>query len=120
MTLSYKRVLYVLDTTDDARAARGKRVRIEEQEDGSLSFWHGEHALLATAIPKENGVQQGEVVESKRLSATLDFIQEKQRERARAKVGKPSTTLREAPPATCWNTAEDHHGPLRRDATLMD
>jgi len=94
--LSYKRVLYVLDPTDAARAARGTRIRIEEQEDGSLSFWHGEHALLATAFRKENGIQQGEVARSKRLSATLDFIQEKQRERARAKVAKPSTTLRDA------------------------
>jgi len=96
LTLSYKRVLYVLDPTDAARAARGKRVGIEEREDGSLSFWHGEHGLLATAFPKENGVQPGEVVESKRLSATLDFIQEKQRERTEARVAKASTTLREA------------------------
>jgi transposase-like protein len=94
LTLNYKRVLYVLDPTDAARAARGRRVGIEEREDGSLSFWHGEHALLAMAFPKEHGVQQGEVVESKRLSATMDFI--KERQRTEAKVAKPSTTLRKA------------------------
>ena len=54
LTLNYKRVLYVLDPTEAARAARGKRVGIEEREDGSLSFWHGEHALLAMAFPKEH------------------------------------------------------------------
>lgn len=96
LTLNYKRVLYVLDPTDAARAARGRRVGIEEREDGSLSFWHGEHALLAMAFPKEHGVQPGEVVESKRLSATMDFIKERQRERTEAKVAKPSTTLRKA------------------------
>ncbi len=96
LTLNYKRVLYVLDPTDAARAARGRRVGIEEREDGSLSFWHGEHALLAMAFPKEHGVQQGEVVESKRLSATMDFIVERQRERTEAKLAKPSTTLRKA------------------------
>jgi transposase-like protein len=96
LTLNYKRVLYVLDPTDAARAARGRRVGIEEREDGSLSFWHGEHALLAMAFPKEHGVQQGEIVESKRLSATMDFIKERQRERTEAKVAKPSTTLRKA------------------------
>ena len=96
LTLNYKRVLYVLDPTDAARAARGKRVSIEEREDGSLSFWHGEHALLATAFPKEHGVRQGEVVENKRLSATMDFIKEKQRQRTEAKIAKPSTTLRKA------------------------
>ena len=56
----------------------------------------GEHALLATAFPKELGVQQGEVVENKRLSAVLDFIQKQQHERTEAKVAKPSTTLRKA------------------------
>lgn len=96
LTLSYKRALYVLDPTDAARAARKKRVRIEEREDGSLSFWHGEHDLLATAFPKEHGVQQGEVVENKRLQETIEFIKERQRERTEAKVAKPSTTLRKA------------------------
>jgi hypothetical protein len=89
-------VLYVFDPTDAARATRGKRVGIEEREDGSLSFWHGAHGLLATAFPQEHGVQPGEVVENKRLAATLDFIQQRQRERIEAKVAKPSTTLRKA------------------------
>ncbi len=96
LTFSYKRVLYVLDTSDAARAARGQRVGIEEREDGSLSFWHGEHALLATAFPKDHGVPQGEVVENKRLSAALNFIKAQQRERTEAKVAKPSTTRRDA------------------------
>jgi hypothetical protein len=96
LTLNYKRVLYVLDPTDAARAARRKTVGIEEREDGSLSFWHGEHELLATAFPKEHRVQQGEVVENKRLSAALNFIKEQQRERTEARVAKPSTTRRDA------------------------
>ena len=89
-------MLYVLDPTDAARAVRGKTVGIEEREDGSLSFWHGEHELLATAFPKEHCVQQGEVVENKRLSATLEFIKKKQRERAEVKIAKSSTTRRDA------------------------
>ncbi len=96
LTLSYRRVLYVLDPTDAARAARGMKVGIEEREDGSLSFWHGDHELLATAFPKEHGVQQGEVVENKRLSAALDFIKKQQRERTEAKVAKRSQSRRDA------------------------
>ena len=41
-------------------------------------------------------MQQGEVVENKRLSEVMDFIQERQRERTEAKIAKPSTTLRKA------------------------
>jgi len=89
-------VLYVLDPTDAARAARGKRVGIEEREDGTLSFWHGEDELRATAFPKDHGIPQGEVVENKRLSAALDFIKAQQRERMEAKVAKRSTTRRDA------------------------
>ncbi len=89
-------MLYVLDPTDAARAARGQRVGIEEREDGSLSFWHGENELLATAFPKDHGVPQGEVVENKRLSAALDFIKAQQRERAEAKIAKPATPRRDA------------------------
>ncbi len=96
LTVHYKRVLYLLDPTDAARAARGKRIGIEEREDGSLSFWHGEHALWGTAFPKHHGVQQGEVVENTRLSAALNWIQGQQRERTEAKVAKPATTRRDA------------------------
>ncbi len=96
LTVNYKRVLYVLDPTDAARAARRKRVGIEEQEDGTLSFWHGEHELLATAFPKEYRVQQGEVVENKRLSSALEFIKKQQHYRIEAKAAKPSATQRDA------------------------
>jgi hypothetical protein len=96
LTLNYKRVLYVLDPTDAARAARGKPVGIEEREDGSLSFWHGERPLQATAFPKDHAVRQGDVVDNKRLSAALEFIKEQQRERTEKKIAKPSTTRREA------------------------
>jgi hypothetical protein len=96
LTLNYKRVLYVLDPTDAARAARRKRVGIEEREDGTLSFWSGEHELLATAFPKDHSTQQGEVVDNKRLSAALEFIKEQQHERTQAKIAKPSTKRRDA------------------------
>ncbi len=89
-------MLYVLDPTDAARAARRHRVHIEEREDGSLSFWHAEHQLRATAFPKDHSVRQGEVVENKRLSATMEFIKERQRQRVEATITKRSTTLRDA------------------------
>ncbi len=96
LTLNYKRVLYVLDRTETARAARGQRIGVEEREDGSLSFWHAEHELQATAFPKDHSARQCEVVDNKRLSAALEFIKEQQRVRTEAKVAKPSTTRRDA------------------------
>jgi hypothetical protein len=95
LTLNYRRVLYVLDPTESARTARGKRVHIEEREDGTLTFWHGGRELLATAFPREHGLRPAEVVESKHLAATMEYIKARQRERIEARAAKPSTTLRE-------------------------
>ena len=52
--------------------------------------------LSATAFPKDHSVRQGEVVENKRLSATMEFIKERQRQRVEATIAKRSTTLRDA------------------------
>ena len=52
--------------------------------------------MLATAFPREHGVQQGTVVESKRLSETLQIIKTRQRARVDATIAKPTTTLRRA------------------------
>jgi hypothetical protein len=120
LPLNYKRVLYVLDPNEAARAARGQRIRIEEREDGSLSFWHGESALPATAFPKEHGVQHGEVVENKRLSEVMDAIKERQREHIEAKAAKPSTTLRKARSAARRSSSAELSRLLRRGQTLTD
>ncbi len=96
LTFSYKRVLYVLDPTDAAKAARRYPVGLEEREDGSLRIWHGEQELSATAFPKDHSVAPGEIVENKRLSAALGFIHAQQRERIDAKLAKLQTTRRDA------------------------
>ncbi len=96
LMLNYQRVLYVLDPTDAAQAARKQRVSVEEREDGSGSFWHGEHELAAMAFPRDSGVRQGDVVANKHLSSTMDLIRERQRQRAEERITKPSTTLRDA------------------------
>ena len=96
LTVSYKRVLYVLDKTDIARTARGKSITVEEREDGSVTFWHGEHQLPATAFPKDDGVRQGDIVENKRLSAVLELIKADQASRTEARIAKGGTTRRDA------------------------
>jgi hypothetical protein len=95
---------FVEEANSGLRLGRGLREELQcrgrypdrPPQDGSLSFWHGEQTLLATAFPEEHGVQQGEVVANKRLSEVMDFIQERQRERTEARIAKPSTTLRRA------------------------
>ena len=52
--------------------------------------------MLATAFLKEHGVRPAEVVESKHLSAAMEFIKARQRDRIEGSVARPSTTLRKA------------------------
>ncbi len=96
LTVTYKRVLYVLDKTDAARAARQKRLMVEEREDGTVNFWHDGTELPATAFPRDHGVRQGEVVENKRLAATLELIKAAQAGRAEERLERTRTTKRNA------------------------
>ena len=104
LTFNYKRVLYLLDPTDAARAARGQRIGIEEREDGALCFWHGAQELQATAFPKDHAVAQGEIVENKRAlrraglhqSAAARADRSQAREAVHDPTGRPPPTRRNA------------------------
>jgi hypothetical protein len=94
LTLSYKRVLYVLEPTEKARALRGKRVRVYEDDDGSVSIRHGEVELPARAFPKDGArrsVAPGEVVENKLLGAALAHIREQQEDWERQQLAAART-----------------------------
>ena len=120
LTLSYKQVLYVLDPTDAARAARGKRVGIEEREDGSLSFWHSEHELLATAFPQGARRAAGR---RRREQAALGYDGLHQGATARAHRSESGEAVHhpaEGAPAAGRNAAADPSGPLHRDRTVTD
>ena len=96
LTVNHKRVLYVLDKTDAARAAREKRLEVEEREDGTITFRHNGVDLPATAFPRDHGVRQGDVVENKRLAATLELIKAAQAQRVEERLARTKTTRRDA------------------------
>ncbi|MCP4894909.1 MAG: ISNCY family transposase [Actinomycetales bacterium] len=96
MTVSYKNVLYLFDPEGPARSARGKRIGVEEHEDGEVTFWHGEHQLTATAFPKDFATRQGEVVEHKRLGRVIEHIKDLQEQRIEERIKRKDTTKRDA------------------------
>ncbi|MDD9945987.1 MAG: ISNCY family transposase, partial [Myxococcales bacterium] len=84
LTLHYKRVMYVLDKTDqEARRAMGKRVDILETEDGKVRIRFEGRDLPARPFDKQGHVRQGAIVENKLLSAALKHAQEQQKKRDR-------------------------------------
>jgi hypothetical protein len=81
LTLHYKRMLYIIAPSPEARAAAGRQVLARETNDGAVTIEHKGVALPARAFPKDARVDQAAIVENKVLSAALADVQQRQRER---------------------------------------
>jgi hypothetical protein len=59
LTLNYNRVLYVLEPTAEARAVKGKRVRVYEDDDGHVSLRAADLELSARDEARLRGDRSG-------------------------------------------------------------
>jgi transposase len=78
LTLQYDKVLFILEPTKHAKAAIGKRVTVVDYPDGRLVIRYRGAELAYHTFDKIQQVDQGGIVENKRLSAVLAFIREEQ------------------------------------------
>ena len=78
LTLHFKRVMYILEPTEDAKRAAKKRVTVYELEDGSVSIRYKGTELPARPFHKDRRVTQGAIVANKRLGAMLEHIKKRQ------------------------------------------
>jgi len=78
LTLQYDKVIFIVDPSDQARAAIGKRVTVVDRPDGRLSIHYKGVELAYRTFDKIQQVDQGAIVENKRLGAALAFIREEQ------------------------------------------
>ena len=96
LTLHYKRVMYLLEDTDQARHAMGNYVDIVETEDGEIHIRHNGHGLAARAFAKQGGhVNQAAIVDNKLLGAALLHAKQLQEERDDKKLQSRSMTKRD-------------------------
>jgi len=95
LTLNYKAQLYVLEPTPEANAARGSRVDVFEDNDGTVSLRAHGVELPANVFQKRGLAsvprQQGAVVPNKHLSAVLTLIREQQLLETQEKLDKART-----------------------------
>ncbi len=91
LTLRYNRVLDVLEDTPDTRRARGHRVDVLEEDNGTVTLWQNGRHLPAKAWPKDGRSHQGEVVPNKRLGAALAWAQAHQTAREQASTRRKTT-----------------------------
>jgi len=96
LTLNHKRILYVIEDTEENRRLRRHRVSVHEHEDGTITIHHAGRVLAHHAHPKDEArITQGAIVGNKHLADTLEWIAEQQRQRDRERLANPKITLRE-------------------------
>ncbi|SGZ03372.1 Putative phage intergrase [Moritella viscosa] len=81
LTLQYDKVVYLIEPTDATARLAGKNVMIYDYPDGTLSIKHCGKALPYQVFDKLRQVNQGTVVDNKRLGAALSFAKRSQEER---------------------------------------
>ena len=71
LTLQYDKILFILEPVEQAKAAIGKRVTVVDYPDGRLSILYKGIELTYRTFDKIQQVEQGAIVENKRLGAAL-------------------------------------------------
>jgi hypothetical protein len=95
LTVNYRRMLYVLLPTPEAKRAQGQRVRVYEDEDGNVSIRHNNVELAARVFAKDGAPpRQSKVVPNKRLAHTLGLIHERQQAAERQRLEKARSRRR--------------------------
>jgi hypothetical protein len=78
LTLQYDKVLFILEPSDQARAAIGKRVTVVDYPDGRLSIRYNGIELAYRTFDKVRHVDQGAIADNKRLGPLLAMIRDGQ------------------------------------------
>ena len=81
LTLQYDKVVFLLEQTDVTRMLAGKKVYVSEYPSGRVMVTYDGLPLTYTIFDKVRQVNQGAIVENKRLSTALELIQEQQAQR---------------------------------------
>jgi transposase len=81
LTVHHKRTMYLLEPTEEAKAAAKKRVTVVEYEDGAVSIRYRGVALAARPFHKDGCVTQASIVDNKLLSGALTEIRARQQQR---------------------------------------
>jgi transposase len=81
LTLQYDKVVFILEPSEPAKAAIGKRVTVVDYPDGRLAIRYRGVALAYRTFDKLRQVDQGAIADNKRLGAVLAMIRDQQLQR---------------------------------------
>ncbi|WP_102405742.1 ISNCY family transposase [Vibrio sp. 10N.261.55.A7] len=102
LTFQYDKVIYLVENTEENTKLVNEVVKILDYPDGSIAVQYGHRNLNFKTFDKLAKVDQGQVVDNKRLGQVLRFAQQKQEEfeknqtRERSKSSPRRTAQRRA------------------------
>jgi hypothetical protein len=81
LTLQYDKVLFIVEPSEQAKAAIAKRVTVVDYPDGRLAIRYRGVELAYQTFDKIRQVSQAAIVENKQLGAVLAVIRDQQQQR---------------------------------------
>ena len=78
LTLQYDKLIFILEASEEAKAAIGKRVTVIDHPDGRLSIRYNGVDLAHRTFDKIRHVDQGAIADNKRLGPILAMIRDEQ------------------------------------------
>lgn len=78
LTLQYDKVIFILEPSEQAKAAIGKRVTVVDYPDGRLAIRYKGVELAYRTFDKIRQVDQGAITDNKRLGSVLAMIRDEQ------------------------------------------
>jgi hypothetical protein len=83
LTFQYDKMLYLVEPTEENTRIAGEKIMVYDYPDGTLGFKYGYRMLTYQVFDKLAIVDQGAIVDNKRLGAVLKLAQAQQDERDR-------------------------------------
>ncbi|HGO5290784.1 TPA: ISNCY family transposase [Photobacterium damselae subsp. damselae] len=80
LTFQYDKVVYLIDPTEENQRLINQVVKVLDRPDGTIAIQYGQRKLTFKVFDKLADIDQGQIVDNKRLGAVLKFAQEKQQE----------------------------------------
>lgn len=80
LTFQYDKIMYIVEPTEENTRIVGEKITVFDYPDGSIAFQHLHRSLYCRVFDKLACIDQGAVVDNKRLGAVLRLAQQKQDE----------------------------------------
>ncbi|WP_055338116.1 ISNCY family transposase [Ralstonia solanacearum] len=98
LTLQYAKVMYLLEDRPEHRRLMHRYIEVAEYPDGRVELWADGVALPYTTYDRLSAIDQGAIVDNKRLGHTLAIAAVVQAQRDDRRQVGPSRTLAGEPP----------------------